>query len=410
MSVKASADRTIVTRDSTASAIASARRAVLADRYPANAFMVERKPLSQLAPIAEAWRDLAAGALEPNVFYEPSFALPAAQIFGRDAGAVLVWSGTEPRRLLGFFPARIQRRRYGVKLPVLTGFTHSYGPLGVPLVEREAAEPIVAAWLAYLAADADLPGLMLMPYLTANGPFATVLETILRRAQMPSADFNRHERALLAPAGERDLYVERSLGQRQHKELRRHWRRLGETGAVLFSSATEPDAITAALADFFALEAAGWKGRAGTAMTGRADIRHFIETAVSGLAAEGLVAIDRIRLDGRAVAATIVLRSGRTVWFWKIAYDEAFSKVSPGVMLSVVLTDELLEDPTVARADSCATAGHPMIDHLWRERLPLADRLIAIRPQAPFALARNLETLRVASIAGARRVRGGIRS
>lgn len=75
-------------------------------------------------------------------------------------------------------------------------------------------------------------------------------------------------------------------------------------------------------------------------------------------------------------------------------------------MLSVVLTDDLLEDPSIARTDSCAIANHPMINHVWRERLALCDRLVAVRPQARFALVRRLEGLRVAAIAGAKRLRG----
>ena len=46
---------------------------------------------------ASEWRDLAARALEPNVFYDPAFALAAAPVFGADAGAVLVWSKAAPR-------------------------------------------------------------------------------------------------------------------------------------------------------------------------------------------------------------------------------------------------------------------------------------------------------------------------
>ena len=52
----------------------------------------EWKPLARLARCAREWRDLVARALEPNVFYDPAFALPAARVFGTDAGAVLVWS------------------------------------------------------------------------------------------------------------------------------------------------------------------------------------------------------------------------------------------------------------------------------------------------------------------------------
>ena len=75
-------------------------------------------------------------------------------------------------------------------------------------------------------------------------------------------------------------------------------------------------------------------------------------------------------------------------------------------MLSVELTADLLEDANVLRADSCATANHPMIDHLWRERLHLADRLIGVRGPKAFAVARRLEGLRTAAIAGAKRLRG----
>jgi hypothetical protein len=74
-------------------------------------------------------------------------------------------------------------------------------------------------------------------------------------------------------------------------------------------------------------------------------------------------------------------------------------------MLTVALTSELLEDAAIERADSCATEDHPMIDRLWRERLPLCDRLVALRPQAPFAAVRHLEALRSGAIAGAKRIR-----
>ena len=80
---------------------------------------------------------------------------------------------------------------------------------------------------------------------------------------------------------------------------------------------------------------------------------------------------------GRPLAATITLRSGTTAWFWKIAYEEEVARASPGVQLTLDVTEQLLAQPDVLRADSCATADHPMIDHLWRERLALADLMIA---------------------------------
>jgi CelD/BcsL family acetyltransferase involved in cellulose biosynthesis len=402
-------ERPLAALDGTASAIASARRALLANRYPVDSLTVEWRAFRDLAPLVPAWRKLAETAIEPNVFYEPAFALAAAPVFAVDAGAMLVWSERAPRRLLGFFPARIEKRRYGFGLPLLAGLIHPYGPLGVPLVEREAAELVIAAWLAHLAAEAALPGLVLLPYLTETGPFAVALVSILRRAQIPFADFDHHQRALLAPSGERALYVERALSRHRRKEVRRQWRRLGDIGAVALGAADDTAAVADALEHFLTLEAAGWKGRAGTAAAADSDLQLFVRKAVTGLAAEGKVTIDRLFVDGRAIAAAIVLRSGRSAWFWKIAYDEAYARFSPGVMLSVALTEALVEDARTLRVDSCATADHPMIDHIWRERLPLCNRLIGVGQHAPFAIARRLEALRSAAIAGAKSVRDSLR-
>jgi CelD/BcsL family acetyltransferase involved in cellulose biosynthesis len=389
----------------TTAAITSARRAVVADRYAVDSFTVQWLELSELQSIVGDWRELAARALVPNVFYEPAFALAAAPLFGRDVGAVLVWSGTAPRKLLGLFPARREFRRYGFKLPMLVGWTHPFAPFGAPLVEREAAEPVIAAWLAHVASDSERPGLLLLPYLPQDGPFAAALTAILRRAQMRAADFNRHARALLAPSGDRSAYVEHALGPSQFRELRRTARQLSELGALLFTTATEPDAVAAAVEDFLALEATGWKGEAGAAAAHGGDVRGFVKAAVTALAVERKVAINRVFLDGRPIAAAITLRSGDTAWLWKVASDQALARYSPGVMLAASLTEELVEDASVERADSCVTADHGVMNRTWSERLPLSDLMIATRSDAPFARAERLETMRSTATAAAERVR-----
>jgi CelD/BcsL family acetyltransferase involved in cellulose biosynthesis len=394
-----------VALERTASAIASARRAVLADRHAIGSLAVEWRWFADLVPFAEAWRDLATRALEPNVFYEPAFALAAAGVFGADVGAALVWSGTRPRKLLGFFPARVTTRRYGIKLPVLVGWTHPYAPLGTPLVERETAEPVIAAWLAHLAADPSLPEVVLLPLLAEDGPFAQTLGTILQRGQLPCADFGRHHRAALEPQFEGAHYVEQALSAHRQRELRRAGRRLTDLGAVLFTAATEPAAVAAAVEDFFALEASGWKGRAGTAAAGHGAVRGFFKTALSSLAAEGKAAVNRLLLDGRPIAAAITLSSGDAAWYWKTAYDEHFARYAPGILLTAALTEELTDNPGIARTDSCAAPGNAMLDTIWGERLTLCNRLIAVRPEARFARACRLEILRGAAFAAAKSIR-----
>ena len=375
-------------------------------------FRVEWRPLAELAGIAAQWQSLADRALEPNVFLEPAFALAAAPVFGHDVGVALVWSRASPCRLMGFFPARIERRRYGVALPVLVGWTHAYAPLGTPLIDRDAGAAVISAWLDHLESRAELPRVLLMPYLPVAGPVAQAFATVLTRRDGSCIALAAHQRALLAPAGARAHYLDDAIGAKKRKELRRQRKRLAETGTLVSSSISEASAVPAALSDFMALEASGWKGRAGTAARSQDDIRTFMQAAVTGLAGAGKARIDRLCAGERPIAALLTLQSGATTWCWKIAYDETFARFSPGVQLLIDVTQGLLDDPNVARADSCATAGHPMIDHIWRERLGLADHLMQPGPQRPlaFALACRLERLRRAAIAGLKRARDRTRA
>ena len=164
-----------------------------------------------------------------------------------------------------------------MRLPVLVGWTHPYGPLGTPLVEREAAEPVIAAWLAHIAGDPSLPALVLLPLVAEDEAFAAALDAILGRTQMPCADFSRHHRALLAPRADRSRYLEDALSTHRHSELRRSGRRLADAGALLFTAASEPAAVAAGLEDFLALEAGGWKGKAGTAAAHHEDVTQLHE-------------------------------------------------------------------------------------------------------------------------------------
>jgi len=249
---------------------------------------------------------------------------------------------------------------------VLVGWTHPYAPFGAPLIDRELGETAISAWLDHMANDRKLPDLMLLPYVSTEGPFARALDAVLARRSDQSRCFAEHRRALLAPAQDREDrkgYLDHAVGQKKRKELRRQRKRLGDSGAVT-SITTEAATIAPALADFLALEAQGWKGRAGTAARDQADIAAFMITAVTALAGEGKAQVTRLCVDARAIAAMVTLRSGTTAWCWKIAYDESRARFSPGVQILLDVTQTLLDDQSLTRADSCATADHPMIDHI----------------------------------------------
>jgi len=197
-------------------------------------------PLGMAGAMQQDWQALSRRALEPNVFYDPAFALAAAPVFG-NPGAVLVWS--KGGRLIGFFPCRIERR-YGVTT-ALTGWTHPYAPFGVPLVDRDEAEAAIAAFLDHVEANEKLPKLVMLPLVATDGAFAAALARVLLRHGGAMQAFGTHARALLAPTAERRAYLDHAVSHKKLKDLRRQRRRLQDKGLLKVTSACVAASISA---------------------------------------------------------------------------------------------------------------------------------------------------------------------
>lgn len=372
--------------------IAPVEAASIVPTQPGHHFEIEWRRPDALADVIDDWRDLCKRAIQPNVFLEPSYLLNAAPRFGKNVIVALVWSiGPGERRLAGLLAVR-NVLRSGVT-PMLVGFTYPFSGLSMPLINAELAVPAVTALFDHIAQDAKLPKTLVIPFIVENGPFAAAMRTVLAQRGANFATFERHARALFAPEGDRAGYFARALSGKKRKELRRQRNRLEDNGALTFSLSSTPETPDA-LGEFLVLEAAGWKGTRGTAVRCDPATERFFVDAILGLAATGQASIARLRQADRLIAAGVVLKSGRGAWFLKIAYDETLAQYSPGVQLTLDLTEALARDKDIDFIDSCAIADHPMIDHLWRERLEVADWMIGLDPRRPFALDRTAELWR----------------
>ena len=165
----------------------------------------------------------------------------------------LVWS--KSGRLIGLFPARIERR-YGV-MGTLTGWTHPYAPFGVPLVDREEADGAITAFLDHAEAKGTL---VLLPLIAAEGPFAAALSRVLLRRGGAVERYGAHARALLAPDGVRKTYLDRALSPKKTKELRRQRRRLLEHGLLKLATARDAATIVPALVGLSQARSRGLEG------------------------------------------------------------------------------------------------------------------------------------------------------
>ena len=139
-----------------------------------------------------------------------------------------------------------------------------------------------------------------------------------------------------------------------------------ELGAVTRSLAPDED-ITPWCDAFLALEQAGWKGRAGSALGCDPRTEAFFREALAGARAAGRLDMLRIDVDARPIAMLANFLAPPGGFSFKIAFDEAFARYSPGVLIEIENLGVLARGD-IGWMDSCAVESHPMIDSLWGER------------------------------------------
>lgn len=325
--------------------------------------------IGNTAPDPALWNEL----VRPggNVFMDP-VALAAAVATG--SGRIVTLCAWADKRLVGLWGLRIKRPQPFLP-PQLEALPYDFAFLSTPVIAPGYGNAVMASFLAAIAADPGLPQALWLKDFDIEGPAFAGL------ARMPQIAV----RTLSRPIVTRDVGVKK--GGSTRKKLRQDWNRLCATGAAeVINNRDRPSAL-AGLDIFFALEAASWKGERGTALaSNQADIR-FARQMVGDMAAKGDASVALLQVDGKPIAAQVLLYCGPTAYTWKIAHDGAWAKFSPGTLLVDKLTETLLAGD-IALIDSCAL-DNTFMGRLWEGRKQTADLVVCAtpRPSAGFVVA-----------------------
>ena len=124
---------------------------------------------------------------------------------------------------------------------------------------------------------------------------------------------------------------EERLNAGRRSDLRRARRiaeRIGPVHVEVLSPS--PTDLGRLLREAFAVEAAGWKGRAGTALACDPVRQTFFRRYADAACRRGMLRIGFLRIGDIPVAMQLGVEWGGRFWLLKIGYDEAFSRCSPG--------------------------------------------------------------------------------
>ncbi|HVY18745.1 MAG TPA: GNAT family N-acetyltransferase [Bauldia sp.] len=333
--------------------------------------------------IGPAWNDLAERA-EVNVFQHPA---GTNAVSATGYGQTYTLLARRHGRLVGLWT--FEETKMG-PFRFLNGLPHRYAFIAGPVIDRDHTDAVVSAFFAAFASDPSLPKVLHARFLdggqTAWHALASVPGT-RRRAIL----FQR-QRAFLT----RDAGAKRSGSTR--KKMRQDWNRLAAQGEIAIVNDRDPSAARRAFETFLAIEAKSWKGEEGTAILSRPDDARFIRRWFADLAEAGAASVALLTLDGKPIAAQVLLSAGNTAYTWKIGYDAAWEKFSPGVLLIDKLSEQLLE-AGIEQIESCSPQGGFM-EKVWSGRrwtgeilFEFGDRPTLSYPAVMLA-ARGYETLR----------------
>ncbi len=267
------------------------------------------------------------------------------------------------------------------------GWRHDYSVLGTPLVDRDhlpsALDQLLSSWIGRRR-----PRLSVLDWI-GDGPVLDTLTDLA--APHPLHTLSSFERPVLRRREDGQYLA--ALTKHRRKRLTQHRRQLEhEVGLVhVVDRAHEP----AAWQRFLELEAAGWKGEAGTALASRPSHAAFFLDMAARFANAGRLELPSLETDdGVVLAMALRLQAADGVFQLKITYDESYRRYGPGRLLDVALLTTFQDETDQQWVDSCTDPGNDFKAALYPDRRTIRTLLIPARGRLNVEVARTLPMLR----------------
>lgn len=276
--------------------------------------------VADLEPLAPAWDALAARFRSPVLDHE--WFLAAARTLYSD-GSLRVVVVRHGDRVTGIAPLAVSRRFEG-RLAIV-GACQIFEPGGWLYSSDAALLPLTRGVLGLgrVGAFQRLPPPLAdrLPAL-ARGRGVAVVRPALPTLGVDTAGGWEAHRARLSPSA-----------RKQQKQMNGRLRRAGREVSIV-RERPSASAIDEVMRAFAVVEAAGWKGKAGSALAHHPDHLRFYTAYLSAAARRGRAVVSRLHVGAEIAAMELAVQAYNRLWALKIGYDERFATLGPGLLLS----------------------------------------------------------------------------
>jgi CelD/BcsL family acetyltransferase involved in cellulose biosynthesis len=340
---------------------------------PLRATVFDRKEIREIVP---SWDSLAKHAVEDNVYYTAGHVLPALDHIDRslDVRFLTLWDRSTLAGLLPF----VRRPSVPGLRAGAVAWQSSYTFSGTPLIAQDYLHRAALTMVEAMARCHH--GEWMIGKIKTHGPVASALASVLAEKHAPVRFLNSFQRASLEPKMGFEDHMTSVLSKSQRKNLAKRKRNLEKNVTLDYKSATHGQELKDAVSAFLRLEASGWKGKRGTALSVQCNTQKFAEEILSDTDGRSVRA-DMLLANGEPIAMVMTAFSGETGFTLKSAFDENYKSYSAGLLLEVELLKHFLDKPWAKRLDS-STYGAHVIDDFWPGRDDISDMVMSLAPTA----------------------------
>ncbi len=331
------------------------------------------KTPEELEEYIPAWENLVKNATDENIFFEPSILIPALRYLNNEQAFILLIFANEASKeqgLIGLFPLVSSKKYKGLPIAHLRIWKTPQCFLGTPLVHKDYIQTCLEYLFQWLEQTQQSGYFLSFREFIDNSLFSQQLEIFLKTKKYNIDEVEHYKRAFLHSDLTKDQYLKQGISSKRRKNWRNRANALAKLGKVnitILDKYKTKENVTQWIQDFLQLEQSGWKGKEGTALAcDEKETNYFIEITKNSAHQRKLL-MYKLTLDNKAIAMQSNFIAHDGTFAFKVAYDESYSKYSPGMLLELENLDYILSNSQIKWMDSCAMPNS-VVDSLWQER------------------------------------------
>ena len=242
---------------------------------------------------------------------------------------LIVKEGTEP---IAIAPLMFDHgRMYGCAVRRLRGIANVYTERFDLILTRRAKEACRAIWKA-LAAQSDSWDMLELRQIPEGARAAEYLRFSAYEDKFLLGQWHSSDGPYI-PINKSWESYSKTLSKKHLSNMRGRAKGLHRIGDVRHEIVTGGSHLNSSLNEAFLLEAAAWKGKAGTAIMSQPDRLLFYRTLLTRAAEGGWLQLHFLTIEGKRIAVQFALLVHNKLYILKSGYDPHYAPFAPSLLL-----------------------------------------------------------------------------